>query len=47
MDTEQAKKYGLIDSIITQKTTKEKVLAKWPNRLLVPFAINISRMSNA
>jgi ATP-dependent Clp protease protease subunit len=28
MDTEQAKKYGLIDSIITQKTTKEKVLAK-------------------
>jgi len=28
MDTEQAKNYGLIDSIITQKTTKEKVLAK-------------------
>ena len=28
MDTEQAKKYGLIDSIITQKTAKEKVLAK-------------------
>ncbi len=28
MDTGQAKKYGLIDSIITQKTAKEKVLAK-------------------
>ena len=28
MDTEQAKKYGLIDSIITQKTAKEKVLVK-------------------
>ena len=28
MDTEQAKKYGLIDSIITKKTTKEKVLVK-------------------
>ena len=27
MNTEQAKKYGLIDSIITQKTAKEKVLA--------------------
>jgi len=28
MDTEQAKKYGLIDSIITQKTAKDKVLVK-------------------
>ena len=28
MDTDQAKKYGLIDSIITQKTAKDKVLAK-------------------
>ncbi len=28
MDTNQAKKYGLIDSIITQKMAKEKVLAK-------------------
>ncbi len=28
MDTGQAKKYGLIDSIITQKTAKEKVLTK-------------------
>ena len=28
MDTDQAKKYGLIDSIITQKTAKEKVLVK-------------------
>lgn len=28
MDTEQAKKYGLIDSIITKKNVKEKVLAK-------------------
>lgn len=27
MDTEQAKKYGLIDSIITQKGVKDKVLA--------------------
>jgi ATP-dependent Clp protease protease subunit len=27
MDTEQAKKYGLIDSIITQKNVNEKVLA--------------------
>ena len=28
MDTEQAKKYGLIDSIITKKNVKDKVLAK-------------------
>lgn len=28
MDTEQAKKYGLIDSIITKKNAKEKALAK-------------------
>ena len=28
MDTTQAKKYGLIDSIITQKDVKDKVLAK-------------------
>ena len=28
MNTDQAKKYGLIDSIITQKTAKEKVFAK-------------------
>jgi ATP-dependent Clp protease protease subunit len=27
MDTEQAKKYGLIDSIITQKGVRDKVLA--------------------
>jgi|TARA_Y100001935_G_C17274074_1_gene493632 ATP-dependent Clp protease protease subunit len=28
MDTEQAKKYGLIDSIITKKNVKEKALVK-------------------
>ena len=28
MDTTQAKKYGLIDSIITKKNVKETILAK-------------------
>lgn len=32
MSAEEAKKYGLIDSIITKKTMKETVLAKWAPR---------------